>query len=420
MDRRLRRDGVCQVSDEIRIVADFLIDGSGARVHETPEICIRDGRFALVATAARRSGGDPGASMTFPGCTILPGLIDSHVHLAMSSDVAAKDVADDMRSTPDSELLLRAERNARLALQGGVTTLRDCGGPRTIPLTLRNAIRDGLIVGPRLFVSGRPITTKNGHCHFMGEWADGEFEMRKATRILCQEGVDFIKVMATGGMLTPGSNPASAQYSVAELTACVEEAHRLGRRVAAHVLCSQGLRYSVAAGIDTIEHCWSIAGGPQDADEETINMLAASKSLGSVTAHRSLRGLLNEGDAGLKELRRRLAPHRAMRAAGVPLPVHSDAGVPGTRFEDFHQSVEAFRAGLETSIEEAIQFATHVPAVALGLGDRLGRIEPGYLADLVVVQGRPGDPDFSLAKPLVVVLAGKIIAKGGRLCRTMP
>jgi imidazolonepropionase-like amidohydrolase len=93
--------------------------------------------------------------------------------------------------------------------------------------------------------------------------------------------------------------------------------------------------------------------------------------------------------------------------------------VPGTRFEAFHQSVLVFQAGLETSIEEAVQAATHVPAVALGLGDRLGRIEPGYVADLIVVRGRPGDPDFLLATPLLVVLEGKIIAKDGRLCRTV-
>jgi imidazolonepropionase-like amidohydrolase len=221
-------------------------------------------------------------------------------------------------------------------------------------------------------------------------------------------------------MLTPGSHPDATQYSITELTACTDEAHRLGRRVAAHVLCSQGVRHSVAADVDTIEHCWSIAGGPQDCDEGTVAMLAASRSLGSVTAHRALRDLLNQGDAGLAELRRRLAPHRAMRAAGVPLPVHSDAGVPGTRFDEFHRSVEAFRLGMGTSLEEAIRASTHVPAIALGLGDRLGRIERGYAPDLIVVRGRPDDKDFSLANPLAVMISGEMIANRGKLHRNAP
>jgi imidazolonepropionase-like amidohydrolase len=415
MDRRLRRRGDGAVSDEIRIVADFLIDGSGAPPLKNPEIHVRDGRFVSVGSATRHQAEEGGHLRRFPGCTAIPGLIDSHVHLSLSPDVPAADLARDVATTPDNELLLRAERNARLALQAGVTTLRDCGGPRNVTLALRDAIRAGVVRGPRLLVSGRPITTTGGHCHFMGERADSEDEMRRATRSLCRDGVDFIKVMATGGMLTPGSNAAAAQYSVAELKACVEEAHRLGRRVAAHVLCSEGVRFSIAAGIDTIEHCWSIAGGPQDVDDETIQRLVVSGSFGSVTAHRSLRALLGEGPEGLSELRRRLAPHRAMRQAGIPLPVHSDAGIPGTRFESFRLSVEVYRQGLETRIEEAVRAATHIPAAALGMGDRLGKVEPGYLSDLVVIRGVPNDNDFLSSDVLLVMLDGESVVENGRI-----
>jgi imidazolonepropionase-like amidohydrolase len=415
MDRRMCRRGDSGVSDEIRIVADFLIDGSGALPMKNPEIRIRDGRFVSVGSTTQLEAEDGSHLLRFPGCTAIPGLIDSHVHLSLSPDVTAADVAGDVATTPDDQLLLRAERNARLALLAGVTTLRDCGGPHNIPLMLRDAIRAGVVIGPRLLVSGRPITTTGGHCHFMGERADSEDEMRRATRSLCGDGVDFIKVMATGGMLTPGSNAAAAQYSVAELKACVEEAHRLGRRVAAHVLCSEGVRFSVAAGIDTIEHCWSIAGGPQDADDETIQCLAASGSFGSVTAHRSLRGLLGEGLEGFAELRRRLAPHRAMRQAGVPLPVHSDAGIPGTRFESFRLSVEAYRRGLETSVEEAVRAATHLPATALGIGDRLGKVESGYISDLVVIRGNPHDDDFFSSDVLLVMLQGESVVENSQI-----
>ncbi len=406
------------MSTATRITADFLIDGSGAPPLADAEILVRDGRFAFVGR--RTADADASVrSLDFPGCTLIPGLIDSHVHLSMSPEIVAADVPGDLATTPEHVLVLRAERHARLALSAGLTTLRDCGGPHAVPMTLRNAIRAGIVAGPRLLVAGRPITTTGGHCHFMGLRADSEAEIRKATRVLCQEGVDFIKVMATGGMLTPGSNPAATQYSVAELAACVEEAHRLGRRVAAHVLCSEGVRAAVAAGVDTIEHCWSIAGAAQDADDATIQAFAASGKIGSVTAHRTLRALLEQGDDGITELRRRLGPHRAMRQAGIKLPVHSDAGVPGTRFELFCQSVDCFRHGLQTGIPEAVRAATHMPAMALGLGDRLGKIESGYISDLVVVRGDPRRGDFSLADVRLVMLGGEVVVENGRIASAM-
>ena len=358
--------------------------------------------------------------LRFPGCTAIPGLIDSHVHLSLSPDVAAADVARDVATTPDDQLLLRAERNARLALLAGVTTLRDCGGPNNIPLVLRDAIRAGVVRGPRLLVSGRPITTTGGHCHFMGERANSEDEMRRATRSLCRDGVDFIKVMATGGMLTPGSNPAAAQYSVPELKACVEEAHRLGRRVAAHVLCSEGVQFSVAAGIDTIEHCWSIAGGPQDADVETIERLAASGSFGSVTAHRSLRGLLTEGLDGLGGA--------AAAAGSSPCDAAGRRGsscaqrcrYSGNKIESFRLSVEAYRRGLETSIEEAVRAATHVPAAALGIGDRLGKVAPGYISDLVIIRGDPNSDDFLSSEVVLVMLQDEMVVENSQIAAPHP
>ena len=379
------------------------------------EILAEDGLITAVGARGEAASRGGETSSDFPGCTIIPGLVDSHVHLCMSPDIEASYVAHDLLTTSDHDLLLRAEHNARLMLVAGVTTARDCGGPRNIPLRLRNAIRAGIVAGPRLLVSGRPITTTAGHCNFMGEHADSEAEVRKATRALCQEGVDFIKIMATGGMLTPGSNPSAVQFSDVELAACVAEAHRLGRKVAAHVLCSAGVRAAVTAGVDTIEHCWTITGGQQDADDDTIRLLAASGRFGSVTAHCGLRTLLGQGPDGVAELRARLTPHRLMRQAGVPLPVHSDAGTPGTRFECFCQSVDCFHRGLETTLEEAIHAATYAPAQALGLGDRIGRVEPTYAADLVVVRGTPDRTDFSLADVTLTMLGGKIVAQKGFL-----
>jgi imidazolonepropionase-like amidohydrolase len=401
------------MTDGLVIQADFLIDGSGAPPRPNPEVRIDEGHFEAVRERLGSAGTED--ALAYPGCTMIPGLVDSHVHLTMSPDIAAAGVIPDMQTASDSDLYARAVKNAQLALAAGVTTLRDCGGPRAVPMALRTAIDSGAILGPRLLVSGRPITKRHGHCHFMGEIAETEEEIRRATQLLCSEGVDFIKMMVTGGMLTPGSNPSMVQFTPGQMRACVEEAHRLGRRVAGHALCSAGVRASVEAGLDTIEHCWSISGGPRDVDDETVALLARSGVFGSVTAHWSLRSLLDRGPEQIAELRRRLIPHQAMRRAGVPLPVHSDAGVPGTPVEAFYLSVAAFRVGLDTTIEEAVRAATHVPAMALGLGNEIGRIEPGYVGDLVIVRGDPRDLAFSLADVRLVVLKGEVVAQDGRL-----
>ena len=265
--------------------------------------------------------------------------------------------------------------------------MRDLGGPGRVTLRLRDSIRSGLLVGPRLLVAGRPITTTAGHCHYMGRRADGVVEVRRAVRELCNEGVDVIKIMVTGGMMTPGSNPKSNQFTIEELTACVTESHRLGRRVAGHVLCSAGLRAALTAGIDTIEHCWTITGVGQDYDSRLAALLANSASYGSLTAHSGLRSLLPGHGNNTAELRRRLMAHAGMRRAGVRLIVHSDAGTPGTYVSLFAESIEAFMVGLETEAAEAIRAATEVPAAALGLDGEIGSVVKGKVADFVVVEG---------------------------------
>ena len=183
--------------------------------------------------------------------TLLPGLIDGHVHLTFSGGEQA--MVDVVRDS-DELLLLRAVRNAERALRAGITTVRDCGDRHNVTFTLRDAIRSGVVRGPRLVACGMPITTTAGHCHFLGLVADTTDELVRAVRRQAQAGADSIKVMATGGRLTPGSNASEAQYSAEQLRLVVEDAHRLGRRVAMHVLGTSGIRNAVAAGADTLEH----------------------------------------------------------------------------------------------------------------------------------------------------------------------
>jgi len=261
---------------------------------------------------------------------------------------------------------------------------RDCGSPRDSGVRLRAELAAGKVPGPRVLVCGRPITTATGHCHWMGRIAASADDVRAAVRELVAEDVDFIKVMATGGMLTAGSNPYDTQYTREELAALVEEAHAHARRVAAHVLCAAGLAAAVGARVDTVEHGWTITGKRQDQDPAVSQALIDAGIVASVTAHWALRGLLEAGD--LETLRARLDGHRRLRLAGATVLVHSDAGTPGTTFTDFALSVEAFQRGLGTSVAEAVQAATSIPAAALGLDD-VGTVAPGQRADLLVLDG---------------------------------
>ena len=238
-----------------------------------------------------------------------------------------------------------------------------------------------------------------------------------ASALLAEQGVDFIKVMVTGGMATPGSNPYRPQYSIEELRPAVEDAHRLDLRVAAHVLCTEGVQIATASGVDTIEHGWTITGRPQDFDAVVIDPLLERGTMASVTSHESLRSLLpsrpNGGD--LDEMRRRLGPHRALQAAGVPMVVHSDAGGGATRFDDFAESIEVFALGMDADIPHAIQAATGRAAAALGREADLGTLEAGKIADMAIVQGDLRQDLTPLRRVRDVLIAGAQVVRDGRI-----
>jgi len=156
---------------------------------------------------------------------------------------------------PDHLIYTRAIWNVQRALRTGVTSLRDCGGPRAITIWLRDAINQGLRIGPRMWVAGQPVTTTAGHLDFFGQVTDTRGEVVEAVRRQVQAGADFIKVCAKGGGMRPGRNWRRPQYPAEELKALVEDAHQLRRTVAAHTLCTEGMRIVVEVGCDTIEHC---------------------------------------------------------------------------------------------------------------------------------------------------------------------
>src|SRR5258706_2338961 len=183
--------------------------------------------------------------------TLLPGLIDCHVHLVWngSADPNALLLRESQEKTA-----VRALLHAFEELMHGVTTVRDVGGLHRVTLAVRDAIREQLFIGPRILAAGMPIQMTGGHARNLGLEVDGPHEARKGVRTMLRAGVDLIKLMASGGVYTEGEEPGSPQLTVEEMQAAVEEAHKAGRKVAAHAQGLQGILNALAAGVDTIEH----------------------------------------------------------------------------------------------------------------------------------------------------------------------
>jgi imidazolonepropionase-like amidohydrolase len=393
-------------SGSVTIVADLLFDGSGGPPLEDPVVTVEGGRIRDVRQRPQRWSQPTEEVHDFRGCTIVPGLIDPHCHLALDPTLAAEDSIAFATGASETEIVSLMERNARLAAASGITTLRDCGSPGHVGVAMRQiALRSGG-AHPRLLVSGRPITTPLGHCHWMGLAAESGEELREAVATLAEEGVDFIKVMATGGMMTHTSDPFSAQYTSAQLTELVSEARRRNRRVAAHALCAAGVRAALAAGVNTLEHCVSTQGAPQDHDPSLDAAIADAGIIVGLTAHGPMRELLRAGDT--KTIRERLAPHRRMLEAGVELTVHSDGGTPGSHFDAFAESIEIFRLGLDTSTAEAVRAATSSAAAALGIEDQTGLLAAGMRADLAVLDGDLGTDIRALRRVVAVAQEGQM------------
>ncbi len=209
-----------------------LIDGNGNTI-EGAAVIIDGDRITAVGRQADVTAGEGVASLDVGDKTIMPGLIDAHVHLVNTGGPFS---ARDARLASDEQMMILAVKNAFLAIKAGVTTVRDLGGKGFLTVDLRKAIEDGVIPGPRVVSCGAAITTTGGQSHYKSMEADTPDEMKKAVRTLVKGGVDCIKIFGSGGHATPGSNPLASQYTLEEFRAASEEAHRVGKLVAAAFL----------------------------------------------------------------------------------------------------------------------------------------------------------------------------------------
>lgn len=321
----------------------------------------------------------------FPGATVLPGLINCHVHLAFDGSA---DPSASVRETPDDELLDAMETRAQRLLASGVTTVRDLGDRDGLAIRLCDRILRGERNGPRIVASGPPITIPDGHCWFLGGEAGDEQQLRERVRRNAALGADVIKVMASGGQITPTSPPMwQTQFDERELQIVVDEATSLDLPVAAHAHGTHAIGAAVNAGVTTIEHCTWLrdGGGGYDTRDAVAANMAAKGIYACIAWPPDWQGLMQ-----------RLGPERAdlvaerfrwMARLGVPLIPGTDAGLPRSGFDNFADALKLY-VHLGYQPAQVIEMATTTSARALGL-ERVWLLSAGYSADLLVVDGDP-------------------------------
>jgi imidazolonepropionase-like amidohydrolase len=370
---------------------DYLVDAEAIRIEA--------GR--IVAIGSARALGVGADIYDCGGRTLLPGLIDAHVHLCLDPGIHA---ALDQGKETQTELRLRMSERCEAMVRAGITTARDLGGGTWDELYIRDRVLAGEIPGPRLVCSGQPITSVQGHCHFWGGEADSIDAALAVLELQVQKGADLIKIMATGGNLTPGSKPALAQFDEATLVTLVARANSHGRHVAAHCHGTAGIRNATAAGVTTIEHCsWVGASGwGVDYDETTARQIGERGIWVSPTVSANWKRHLGRGDF---ETRVR-ENFRRMREAGVKLIASTDAGIPNVLHHQLPLALPMFAHFAELSPVQVLRAATSDCATAIGLGGETGRIAVGLSADLLLVEGDVLTELDALAHPAQVWARG--------------
>jgi imidazolonepropionase-like amidohydrolase len=322
--------------------------------------------------------------------TLMPGLINAHGHLGLD---AGPDIMATWQHDDDGRLLLRMAGAAQRALRSGTTTFLEMGARNYLSVTLRDAIAEGLLEGPRLVVCAQQLTTPGGQGHDWGAIeVSSEGEIRRAAEELLDSGADFLKIMVGGGRITPSSNPRATQFDVSSIRVAVEVAHSRGARVAAHAHSTESIRRAVLAGCDSVEHAsWYGEEEGIDYAEDVVQLIVDRGTFVAPTLSVSFpRAAPDYGSRHplLGSLEERLGIVRKMHEAGVRLVAGSDAGAWFTHVEDFpHEIVLLHEAGL--SAVQALRAATFDAAECIGLGAELGTLEPGKRADILAVEGNP-------------------------------
>tara|TARA_R110000764_G_scaffold79176_4_gene157782 strand:- start:7236 stop:8537 length:1302 start_codon:yes stop_codon:yes gene_type:complete len=406
-------------ADPLYVKAGALIDPATGKVSKDVALVIDEGK--VIAAGTQRATKVPkGATVIDLGSeTIMPGFIDMHTHLTGDAD----DGAYESLGYSDERVAITGVKNARLTLLAGFTTVRDVGASSYSDIALRDAINEGDVPGPRMFVSGPPVGISGGHCSdnnllpaeyaLTGEGvANGPWEMRAKVRQNIKYGVDLIKTCSTGGVFSKGTSLGAAQGTLEELTAVVEEAHARGLKVASHAHGTVGIRNAILAGVDTVEHASIL-------DDETI---ALAKERGVflsmdiynteyTLAEGEKNGVLPESiekEKSISKIQR--ASFTAANKTGAKMVFGSDSGVypHGDNPNQFSRMVQFGMTPIQ-----AITAATATAADALGKRGLLGCLDVGCAADLVAVTGDPLKDISLLEKVDFIMKDGHVYKQDG-------
>jgi imidazolonepropionase-like amidohydrolase len=328
------------------------------------------------------------------GRPVLPGLIDAHTHLTHGYPTSVED--------REAAQGVRAPFQALRALRAGITTVRELGSYRQVDIALRDAIRAGRVLGPRMLCAGSYLTITGGHGHPKGRAADGPDEVRRAVREQFLAGADLIKVMCSGGAARSDESADASQYTQEEISAIVDEAALAGRRVAAHAHPTRSIKWALQAGAYSIEHGTFLDDECCDLMAERGAFLVPTLNVYKTIARSDQWPHLRERAASLLE--HKTSTFRRAAERGVAWAVGSDTSM-FLPIEDYGEELAAISDALEIEPSEAIRAATKGNASLLGI-DRIGEIVPGNFADLVVLA--EGDPtrDLAALKNVLYTIAG--------------
>src|SRR6266403_2661878 len=393
------------------IRAGRLLDVKSGKTLTNQTILIQGDKIASVGAAPKIPA--DATVIELPNATVLPGLIDAHTHITFTPNFGYSRLAI---SIPREALT--GARNAKITLEAGFTTIRNVGASGYADVALRDAVNAGDVPGPRMLVSGPALSITGGHCDnnllpfdyhaTNGGVADGVEAVQHKTREIIKYGADLIKVCATGGVLSKGDNPQHSQYTLDEMKAIVTDAHRLGRKVAAHAHGAEGIRWASMAGVDSIEHGSYIDDAAIAEMKKNGTYLVPTLYLMDWFFDNAARigtppELIAKGREVMPAARKNVA--RAF-AAGVKVGFGTDAAVypHGLNAHEFAVMVKLGLTPLQ-----AIQSATINDADLLGWSDKVGTIEPGKWADIIAVDGDPLADVTTLERVKFVMKGGEVV-----------
>lgn len=397
--------------DSLLIQNARIVHVSGGSIEEDRSVLVRGDRIEAVG----RFPGWNGASLDAGRRYLCPGLIDCHVHFFLD---AGPDPRGSYLRSNDSERMATARANANLAIHAGITTMRDCAAPGPLMFRFQRQVDAGDVPGPHIISCGYALMRPKGHCHFLGGEVATVRELSERIEWNLSRGAGFVKLMASGGGLTPGTVPHEADLPLEIMKAAVREAHANGVHITAHCHATDSIRRGIEVGLDMIEHASYVeAPGRYRYDEDLTRQIRGAGIIVSPTVYSALQtarrfraagAAHNPGDvAAVERLEGRLVNTGHFHRLGMKIIGGTDCGATNTPFDSLVDELESYaEAGL--SRHEALRTVTDMGATYLGLS-RVGQVQPGHRADLTLLDGNPLEDLDVLRRPLQVYKSGVLV-----------